>query len=102
ELGDVSKMRPEQLAVAVTSAYPDKPPATRALFGNMRWAFHHEIAPGDFVIARRGRKTLAAVGKVIQSAVYAPGKNPDVSHPNLLEVAWQKEPRDKAFPSLVF
>jgi restriction system protein len=95
-------MSREQLAAAVTSAYPDKPPAVRSLFRNMIWAFYHEIAPGDLVIARRGRKTPAAVGNVIQSAVYAPGKNPGISHPNFLEVAWQNQPRDKAFPSLVF
>jgi len=69
----------------------------------MLWAFYHEIVPGDFVIARRGRKTLAAVGKVIRSAIYAPGKNPATPHhPNFLEVAWQEQPRDKVFPSLVF
>jgi len=68
----------------------------------MLWAFYHEIVPGDFVIARRGRKTLAAVGKVIQPATYAPGKNPATSHPNFLGVAWQEQPRDKVFPTVVF
>jgi restriction system protein len=102
ELGDVSKMSREQLANAVTSAYPDKPPATKSLFGNMLWVFYHEIVPGDLVIARRGRKVLAAVGKVVQSAVYAAGRNPAISHPNFLEVEWQEQPRDKAFPNLVF
>jgi hypothetical protein len=61
----------------------------------------------DFVIARRGRKTLAAVGKVIRTAFYAPGKNPllaspEYSHQNFLEVEWQQQPRDKVFPNLVF
>src|ERR1035437_2872392 len=102
ELGDVSKMSREQLANAVTSAYPDKPPATKSLFGNMLWVLYHEIVPGDLVIARRGRKVLAAVGKVVQSAVYAAGRNPAISHPNFLEVEWQEQPRDKAFPNLVF
>jgi restriction system protein len=102
QLADVSKMSRETLSGAVASAYPDKPQQTKALYVNMLWAFYHEIGPGDFVIARRGRKTLAAVGKVTQSAIYAPGRNPATSHPNFLEVEWQEQPRDKVFTSLVF
>ena len=61
----------------------------------------------DVVIARRGRKTLAAVGKVIRTAFYASGKNPllaspEYSHPNFLGVEWQEHPRDKVFQNLVF
>lgn len=102
QLGDISTMSRERLSDAVTSAYPDKPPQTKALIVNMLWAFYHEISPGDLVIARRGRKALAAVGRVIQSASYLPGKNSATSHSNFLQVAWQEQPRDKVFPSLVF
>jgi len=107
ELDDISKMSREQLSQAFAKAFPDKPPATKALIVNMLWAFYHEIAPGDIVIARRGRKTLAGVGKVMQTGHYAPGKNPflastEYSHPNFLKVEWFEQPRDKAFPSLVF
>jgi hypothetical protein len=70
---DVSKMRRDELSNAVESTYPDKPPATHALIANMIWAFYHEIAPGDFVLARRGLMKLAAVGKVTQAAIYSPG-----------------------------
>ncbi|MCF6155736.1 MAG: DUF1016 family protein [Candidatus Brocadia sp.] len=101
-LGDVSKMRKEELSEAVTSTYPDKPPATKSLYANMIWAFYHEICPGDLIIARRGRKTLTAIGKVTRSAFYAPGKNPIHEHPNFLEVAWQEQPRNKVFSSIVF
>lgn len=103
EAGDVSKMSRDELSNAVASTYPDKPPATRGLYCNMLWNFYHEIVPGDFIIARRGRKILAAVGRVTQSAAYTPGKDPDIDHPNFLGVAWQEQgPRDKAFPNLVF
>jgi restriction system protein len=101
-LGDVSKMSREALLDAIAAAYPDKPPTTKGLFRNMIWNFYHEIKPGDLVIARRGRKTLAAVGNVVKSAVYTPGRNPAHKHPNFLDVAWQEEPRDKVFPSVVF
>ena len=76
ELGDVSTMSREELIAAVASTYRDKPAGTRGLYVNMLRAFYHEISPGDFVIARRGRKTLAAVGEVIKPAFYAPGKIP--------------------------
>jgi restriction system protein len=102
QLADVSKMSREELSEAVASTYPDKPLQTKGLYANMIWAFYHEVGAGDFVIARRGRKTLAAVGKVSGSAFYAPGRNPAHGHPNFLEVSWQDQPRDKSFPSIVF
>ncbi len=101
KFGDVSKMSREELSGVVASTYPDKPPPTKGLYTNMMWAFYHEIGPGDFVIARRGRKTLVAIGKVTQKAFYAPGKNPANNHPNFLEVSWQ-QPLDKVFSSVVF
>jgi restriction system protein len=104
ELGDISKMSREALSEAVVKAYPD---GARGLIVNMLWAFYHEIVPGDFVIARRGRKILEAVGKVVRTGFYAAGKNPylaspEYSHPNFLEVEWQSQPRNKVFPKLVF
>ena len=75
-LGDVSKMNREQLSESVASTYTDNTPATSARLANMIWNFYHEIGLGDFVIARRGRKTLAGVGKVSQAASYAPEKKP--------------------------
>jgi restriction system protein len=102
ELRDVSRMSREELALVVASTYREKPAGTRGLYVNMLWAFYHEISPGDFVVARRGRKTLAAVGEVIQPAVYSPGRNPVISHPNYLEVRWLVQPRDKGFALNVF
>jgi predicted Mrr-cat superfamily restriction endonuclease len=83
ELGDISKMSRQALSDAVATTYPDKPPSTKGLIVNMLWAFYHEIGVNDFVIARRGRKTLAAVGKVIRTAFYAPGKNPLLASPEI-------------------
>lgn len=102
QLGDVTTMTRDKLAEAVAKAYPDKPSQTKGLYTNMLWAFYHEILPGDYVIARRGRKVLAAIGKVTRPAVFSPGRNPRVGHPGFLSVAWQAEPRDKPFPSVVF
>lgn len=102
QLGDISRLNREELSQAIASTYPDKPPATRSLYRNMLWAFYHEIVPGDFVIARRGLKTLAGVGRVVQPAVYSPGRNPAIPHPNFLSVEWNDQPRDKTFSTLVF
>ncbi len=104
ELGDISMMSWETLSDAVAVAYPNN---AKGHIVNTLWAFYHDIVPGDFVIARRGRKILAAVGKVVRSGFYAPGRNPflaspDYSHSNFLEVEWQQQPRDKVFPSIVF
>jgi restriction system protein len=101
-LGNISKMDKQELAKAVATTYPEKPPGTKGLITNMMWAFYHEVAPGDFIIARRGLKTIAAIGKVIQPASYIEGKVPNIDHANILEVAWQSAPRDKVFPSIVF
>ncbi len=104
EVGDVSKMSRDTLSKMVGAAYPDKPNSTKGLICNMLWAFWREIAPGDFVIARRGRTVLTAVGKVIRAGFYAPGKNPSLanSHDGFLEIEWQQQPRNKKFPNIVF
>lgn len=101
-LGDMSQMSRQDLSQAIEARYPDKRLSTRSLWANMIWAFYHEIKVGDFVIARRGLKTLAGVGRVDGSAYYSAGKCPFHGHPNFLDVAWQDVPRNKAFPGLVF
>jgi len=102
QLGDVSKMAREELARAVVATFSDKPSQTKGLYTNMLWAFYHDMLPGDYVIARRGRKTLAGVGKIMTAAAYAPGRNPLVEHSGFIEVAWQDQPKDKSFASIVF
>ena len=102
QLGDVTAMTRDELSEAVARVYSDKPSQTKGLYTNMLWAFYHEMLPGDYVIARRGRKTLAGVGKITGPPVCSPGRNQHVEHPGFLDVAWQAEPRNKAFPSIVF
>lgn len=99
---DVSTLNREELLDAVKSTYAAKPPATKALYANMIWDFYHSIRPGDIVLARRGRKTLAAIGEVVQAAFYAPGKSPVSGHPNFIGVSWREQPRSKVFSTLTF
>lgn len=102
EIGDVSSMNREDLAAAVGRRFPGKPLHTQSLIANMFWAFYREMGPGDFVIARRGRKALAGVGRVVGRAIYQPGRCPFNGHPNFLPVSWQAAPRDRTFPGIVF
>ena len=102
ELGDVSKLDRDELDRAVADKYPESPPATKSLFANMIWKFSHDIAIGDIIIARRGRKILAAIGRVTSPAEDAPGKNPAIPHRNFLGVDWLAAPRNKVFPVSVF
>src|SRR6266851_3946379 len=102
ELGDVSGATRETLAAKVAATYPTKPRATQTLTTNMLWNFFHEIVPGDFVVARRGRKMLAGIGTVNQRATFAPNQNPHAGHGNFLRIAWQEQPRDKSFSEIVF
>ena len=102
KLGDVSKMSREQLSKAVAQTYPNKTPTTKSFRVKTFWDFYHEIAVGDFIIARRGQKTLAGVGRVSRSAFHGPRKNLSIDHPHFLEVSWQEQPRDKHFDQVVF
>lgn len=107
ELADFSSLDKDALMTALERAYPDKSSQARKLNFNMVWAFYHAIKPGDLIIARRGRKTIAAVGTVIGPPYYEHAKNMDASGPdhyysNHLPVRWHATPRDKVLPTAVF
>ncbi len=102
KLGDVSAMKRQELAEAVKVAYPEKPSTAVGLCANMIWNFYNQIKPDDMVVARRGRKVIAGIGRVSKMAFYAPGKNPFCNHPHFLGVQWQLQPRDRAFPTVAF
>ena len=102
QLGDISQLSKEALAAKIAKAFPAKPAQTKSLITNMNWSFFHEISPGDIIIARRGRKILAAVGKVTSRATYSLGKSPVHTDCHFIQVEWLNSPRDKAFPTVVF
>jgi tetratricopeptide (TPR) repeat protein len=108
EVGDVSSMNEQRLRAALDAAFPD-PDTTaqaRGQFFGMIWNFYHEIKPGDIVIARRGRKVIAAVGTVTRRAYYEPQKNAPAlgsedAWSNHLDVRWHESPREKEFEEIV-
>jgi restriction system protein len=100
--GDLSSKERAEIVEAISEVYPGKPQSTKSLIANMIWSFYHDIKPGDVILSRKGRKILAAVGTVMETAHYAQGENPLSSHPHFLSVRWHEEPREKVFPSVVF
>lgn len=108
ELGDISGLTKEELLDRVVGTYSDYSPAAATGACGMLHNFYHAVQRGDTILARRGRKTLAAVGTVRKPAYYDPKKNPDacndrgIVYPNHLDVEWWPTPRDKSFPAQVF
>jgi restriction system protein len=107
ELGDFSGYSESELKAAIERAYSNDTAGKKTRTFNMLWDFYHNIQPGDIVIARKGRKKIAAVGTVIKPAYYSHAKNieasgPDDFYSNHLDVQWHSAPRDKEFNRIVF
>ncbi|GBD10756.1 Endonuclease NucS [bacterium HR23] len=105
EIGDPSRLSEEELLQALKQTHPKS--ARRA--SGILWRFYHEVQPGDIVVARRGRKTIAAIGTVAGKAFYSEEKGkervgPDARYfcPNFLPVRWQEQPRDKELQGIPF
>lgn len=107
ELGDFSEYREEELREAIENTYPNESTANKTRIFNMLWDFYHNIEDGDIVIARRGRKKIAAIGTVKGKAYYSHAKNAEAIgtnnyYSNHLDIQWHDTPRDKAFDHIVF
>lgn len=108
ELDDISSYDKSQLEEAVKAKWPDDKPKQTAFSVNALWNFWHEIEVGDTVVARKGTKTLAAIGTVTQTAFYdlQMGKervgDAHNYYPNLIRVQWDDSPRDIRFDKPVF
>lgn len=105
-LGEVAHLSEDQLKARHKEVYGDKGLTSTV---NTVWRFYHEIEPGDIVIARRGRKTIAAVGTVTAGAFYSEemgrkrvGNLTDNVYPNFIRVQWQDDKREIGFGRIVF
>ena len=74
---------------------------------NAIWRFHHEISPGDVVIARRGTKKIIGIGTVIGSPFYDEDKGrervaglPEHFYSRFIPVKWEK--KEIEFDRIVF
>jgi len=71
--------------------------------------FWHEINEGDIIIARKGRKIIASIGKVTKTAFYNEsmgneriGSTPNYAYSNFIGVEWDNNVKEIRFPSIVF
>lgn len=71
---------------------------------NTFWTFYHVIKEGDIIIARRGRKEIAAIGTATQTAFYDEnkGKESEWGFANFIGVEWHDSPRNLRFDKIVF
>ncbi|MGA7195347.1 MAG: PDDEXK nuclease domain-containing protein [Anaerolineales bacterium] len=101
EIGDVSSLGESELRTIFQETYGH----TKSF--NMVWNFYHNIQVGDIVIARRGRKKIAAIGTVTKQAYFDATKAIDASgaehvYPNHLDIRWHDAPRNLVFDRIVF
>lgn len=103
-LHDASQLSRQALELAMDDAYASKSRGTRTLYSNIVWNFFHEIQVGDVVLARKGTRTLLAIGDVTDAGTYQPNRNPslaendpEVAHSNFLGVRWRRSPSNFVF-----
>jgi len=102
EMGDISQLSRDNLESVYRKTYPEqKSKAVTTKDINALWAFYHEIREGDVVVARRGRKRILAIGKVVGSPYYDEDKGrerlagkTERFYSNFLPVAWDNKSVD--------
>jgi Predicted nuclease of the RecB family len=112
-VGDVSKCDEAEVRDRLIAQLPDYKPSAATQAARTLHKFYHEIQPGDMIIARKGRKCVAAVGKVTRAAYYDPEKLKEVfqqfgpeyesiTYPNHLDIEWFPDLRDYEYQDQVF
>lgn|SRR3989338_7085171 len=108
DLGDVSGLDEHALKERIEEKKEEMEAVSKGqqtkLF-NTFWTFYHVIEKGDIIIARHGRKKIAAIGTVTQTAFYDEDKGKygeNVWLQNFIGVKWHDSPRDKEFDRIVF
>ena len=109
-LGDISSFNENQLKEKINKIYNDLKPGVKTSYFNSLWNFWHNIQIGDIIIARKGTKRIAAVGKVTGTAFYDEKKGrdrmPDREGENFykyfISVEWINDKKDIVFDKQVF
>lgn len=108
ELGRSARDK-QQLKNAIENHYVEKSKASKTWLSNIMWQFYNKIAKDDIVISRRGRKQIAAIGTVVQTAYYDEekghervGEAIEDFHANFIGVQWHEQPRNRRFDHIVF
>lgn len=97
EIGNPSQLSESEIKDVLQKAYGG------GSSSHVIWNFYHNIQLGDMVLARRGRKKIAAVGTVIKQAYFDKnkGREVDSKHSNYLDVHWHDSPRNAEFDRII-
>lgn len=106
-LGNVSKMTLDQIKKRHLERWENSNPQSASWDSNTLYNFWHRIEEKDIVVARRGRKAIAAIGEVIGPPYYNISKTRKVfggnhAYPNHIDIKWQDDSRDMRFDRQVF
>ena len=106
-MGDVSSLSRQEIQQRIAERFPDWPAGRISSDSSMLYKFYNDIGVGDIVVARGGRKSIAAIGTVTSSAYYNTKKAVSAfprneAYPNHIDVDWHDEPRDLFFDRQVF
>jgi hypothetical protein len=109
DLGDISSLDEEGLRKLINDKYPDMTPGLKTWSFNSMWNFWHNIKENDIIIARRGTKKIAGIGRVTHTAFYNEkmgyervAKLTNDFYSNFISVRWDNLNRDIQFPNPVF
>jgi len=107
QMRNVSGLSKKEIQKRYTEKSPDAPPGRISSDSSMLFKFYNDISVGDVVVARAGRKSIAAIGTVTRPAYYdtkmaASAFPRNEAYPNHIDVDWHDEPRDLFFDRQVF
>ena len=112
-LKNVSRLSDAAIRERHEQTWPTEKSHTAIAASKVLYKFWHDINIGDKVVARRGRKSISAIGTVVSAPYYEPNKarkvfeaGPARSHriafPNHIDVEWLEDCRDLEFDRLIF
>jgi hypothetical protein len=106
-MGDVSSLTLAEIKKRFALKLPGSKPGRINSDSSMLFKFYNGIEIGHTVVARAGRKSLAAIGKVTRAAYFDAAKGRGVYprgnvYPNHIDVEWRQEPRGLIFPKQEF
>jgi len=112
-MGDISSLNENQLKDKIEEIYPNLKPGVKTSYFNSLWNFWHNIQLGDIIIARKGRKRIAAVGKVTGTTFYdtemgkerMPDRQVNASpyaYQYFIPVEWMNDKKNIVFDKQVF
>jgi predicted HNH restriction endonuclease len=106
-LGNVSKLSVEQIAKLHKEKWENSSHKSAVRDAHCLFNFWNNLQVKDTIVARRGRKAIAAVGRVIGKPYYDRRKTRKIfrgphAYPNHIDIEWDEDIRDLQFNRQVF